>query len=331
MFNCNNCGVCFRDKYCLTRHESRKMPCVKKTEKIKNKVPQKDNFIPQKDNFIPQKDNFNPQKDNFNPQNESLSKCDFCLKYFSNNYNLKRHQTICKDREDPVRLLEIEKGIKPCTSICKTECRFCNKDFCRTSVLNKHLKVCKEREDYRKNLIMISPPQQATTIINNYGTINNNNVVCNFGEEKLDHITNRDFITLVTKFAKKTKNIEDINELKLIQGKFIIDFGKLIQKNPENKNSWITNVKSDFGIIKRNNQEHLLRFPDFVEEVLVNTSKKLSDRHDTFSENNNLDDESNELLNEAYEYQYGAEYYQDLPKKHLKELNETIRISTIKN
>ena len=130
---------------------------------------------------------------------------------------------------------------------------------------------------------------------------------------------------------KKTKNIEDLNELKLIQGKFIIDFGKLIQKNPENKNSWITNVKSDFGIIKRNNQEHLLRFPDFVEEVLVNTSKKLSDRHDTFSENNNLDDESNELLNEAYEYQYGAEYYQDLPKKHLKELNETIRISTIKN
>ena len=60
-----------------------------------------------------------------------MSKCDFCLKYFSNNYNLKRHQTICKDREDPVRLLEIEKGIKPDDTelVVKTEKHILSKNF----------------------------------------------------------------------------------------------------------------------------------------------------------------------------------------------------------
>jgi hypothetical protein len=327
MFDCKKCGKCFRDSYSLTRHESRKVPCVKNSENTKNK-----NLSNETKNLSNETKNLSNQT--INLSNETINTCEFCLNRFFSKYTKNKHQPICKEREDPVRLLEIEKGVKPPTAVCKTECRFCNKDFFNSSSLYRHFKVCKEREEYRKGLLTIEKPQQATTIINNYGTINNNtinnNLICNFGEESLDHITNKDFLSLVNKFAKKTKNVNDINELKLIQGKFIIDFGKLINKNPENQNSWITNVKSDFGVIKRNNEEQLLRFPDFVEEVLVNTSKKLSVRHDTFSENNDLDDDSNELLNEAYEFQHGAEHYQDLPKKHLKELNDSIRINNIK-
>jgi hypothetical protein len=323
MVECKNCGICFRDSFNLSKHMLRKIPCSKNFKNLQNKNSQKDTLNSQKDTFSPQKDTLDSQKD-------TLSNCKFCLKHFSNTYNLKRHQIICKDREDPVRLLEIEKCVKPRTSICKTECRFCNKDFSRTSILNKHYSFCKDREDYHKNLLSIE--KQATTINNYYGTVNNNvnNLICNVGEENIEHITNREFLSLVNKFTKKIKNINNVKELKSIQSKLIIDFGKLINKHPENKNSWLTNVKSDFGVVKRNNEEQLLRFPDFVEQILINTTKKLSDRHDTFSENHDLDDESNELLNETYEFQNGAEHYQDLSKKHLKELNDSIRISYVK-
>jgi hypothetical protein len=63
-----------------------------------------------------------------------------------------------------------------------------------------------------------------------------------------------------------------------------------------------------------------------MDNIFVNTTQKLSDCHDTFSEENDLDDESNELLNEAYEFKNGIKY-QNLTAKQLKELREKFRIN----
>ena len=74
--------------------------------------------------------------------------CEFCLQTFSVKTNMKRHHMTCKDKNNPVRLMEIEKGIKPVVPDNKLECRFCNLVFSKTSNLNRHIPICKDRERY---------------------------------------------------------------------------------------------------------------------------------------------------------------------------------------
>jgi hypothetical protein len=340
MFSCKKCSKEFRDSYNLSKHMLRKKPCTLKKSKNSNDTDlifagntSSDQLISSSDQLI---SSFGELKSSFqNNQN-----CMYCLNSFSIKTNLKKHHTICKFREDPVRLLEIERGIKPEAPPSKTECRFCNRDYLRMDNLHRHLKGCKDREDYHKALIKQGQQQQQQcTVINNTiynGPVNNttnttntiNTInINNFGEETLDHISNRDFLLFLKKYYKSINNSEN----KLLVGNFLIDFEKMISKDPSNQNAWITNVKSDYGIIKFNGEEKLLRFNDFAEKVLVNTSKKLSDRHDTFSEENELDESLNQLLIEACEYRYGLQHYKDLPKKQLKELIDNLRISKVKN
>ena len=74
--------------------------------------------------------------------------CEFCLCTFKSKWYKGVHEKNCKDKNDPVRLMEIEKGIKPVIPDNKLKCRFCNCVFSRTDCLNKHLKICKDRERY---------------------------------------------------------------------------------------------------------------------------------------------------------------------------------------
>lgn len=341
MFSCKNCGHAFRDSYDLTKHMSRKKPCVNKENEKKSSGEKIISDNQPRSSFGKSRSSFGEPRSSFEVLDTSkpdTQKCMYCLNTFSIKSNLKKHYTVCKYREDPVRLLEIERGIKPEACPSKTECRFCNRDYLRIDNLHRHLKVCKDREDYHQILIK-QGERQCTIVNNNYnGTVNNTNtinnntiIINNFGEETLDHISNREFISFIKNFYKKAKlSINDDTESKLIMGNFLIDFERMISSYPSNQNSWITNVKSDYGVIKLNNEEKILRFADFAERVLINTSKKLSDRHDTFSEDNNLDDEINNLLNEACEFRYGSQHYKDLPKKQLKELIDNLRISKIK-
>jgi hypothetical protein len=84
---------------------------------------------------------------------EEKNKCNFCFNTFFNNSSLKRHQLICKEQNNPIRLLEIENDIKPKEPQTKTECRFCNKVLFNTSKLNGHLLICKKREEYHQGLL----------------------------------------------------------------------------------------------------------------------------------------------------------------------------------
>ena len=84
---------------------------------------------------------------------EEKIKCNFCFNTFFNNSSLKRHQLSCKEQNNPIRLLEIKKDIKPKEPLIKKECRFCNHDFSRINNLNRHLLICKEREEYYNELL----------------------------------------------------------------------------------------------------------------------------------------------------------------------------------
>jgi hypothetical protein len=307
---CIKCEKCFRDSYGLQRHLRRLRPCNK---------------------------NQNEQSEQ---SEDKTNKCEYCLTFFSEYSNIKKHLETCKAYKDPIRIIEVENGIHVELPDNNLECRFCKGVFCRTNNLNNHIKKCKEREKYYQKLltdkqIVITNNNNNTTTnnTNNNTNVNINNginiVVNNFGKESVDHISDKQFSLFINKYAKKLKNVSD-EEYKLGVGNFIVEFEKMISNNPENNNSWITNIKAEFGTIKHNNNsEEIVRFGDFVNRILINATKKLSDRHDTFSEENALSDDANELLNEAYQYKHGIEY-QKLSRKSMKEITDNFRINKVK-
>jgi hypothetical protein len=291
----------------------------------------------------------NVEKNNEKEDNKSNT-CSFCLHTFSKRTNIKNHENSCKFKDDQVRLLEIELCIKidePSDS--KTECRFCNQFFSRSDSLFRHIKVCNERKIYHEKLLkqkenktvnitnnnITNNNNQVTNINNN--TITNNNitnnvlVVSNFGDESVDHISDKQFISLLDRYVKQIKKFEKNNneKYKLGLGNLILEFEQLINKDPSNKNSWITNTKADFGIIKLNNKEKMVRFNNFVDRLLINASKKLSTRHDIYCEEHLLPDNVSDMLNDAFGYKYGLED-QNLSRKSIKELKDNIRINKVR-
>ena len=74
--------------------------------------------------------------------------CQFCLQVFKSKWYKNLHEKGCKQKNDPVRCIEIEKRITPTIPENHLQCRFCNYIFSRTVSLNKHTPICKSREKY---------------------------------------------------------------------------------------------------------------------------------------------------------------------------------------
>jgi len=228
MFKCENCEGIFRDSYNLRRHMSRLKPCkspytVNTHDTRKNEYPNSIREYPNSTREYPNSTqeypnstreypNYTELHPKNTPENSKQNKihCEFCLKKYSRVCKLKQHYNICKLKNDPIRLLELENKIDPDIPSNKLECRFCNLVFCRSDTLNKHIGVCNGREDYHKNLIKKREItiQNQTNIQNqnnntncNNTTINNNNntnnLILNFGEETMDHITTIDIIRIL--------------------------------------------------------------------------------------------------------------------------------------
>jgi hypothetical protein len=348
MHNCKICGGIFRDSYNLSKHLARKKPCLPKTIENDNNIcnvitPNTTKIAPNEFKIAPNefKDSPNEFKDAPNEfkgdPNKSKTKCRFCLNIFASTGNLKRHTTICKFRDDPVRLLEIENDIIPDIPECKTECRFCNHTFFNVGNLNKHIKVCKERLDYQEKLLKRKNEINSqvnnitnnnnnsinTTNNNNNGTVNNNNITINvFGQESIDHISNDEFMKYLIKNFKNYDKLTDQDSINVFSGNLVLEFERMMSANPQNQNSLLTNIKAEFGLI--NNRHY--RFQEFVEKVLSNAAKKLSEREDLFSETSDKDITfSSLMLSDAREYT-NKDYYKNLPKKTKKEINDSLRI-----
>jgi hypothetical protein len=292
MFDCKNCGMCFRDNYCLSRHMSRKIPCVNISQNNEKNNSQKDTLNSQKDTLNSQKDTLNSQKDTLNSQKDTLSTCMFCLKQFSNNYNLKRHHLICKDRKDPVRLLEIENKIDPGIPPNKTECRFCNKDFCRTSVLNKHIFHCKDRKDYLNYLNNYQ--KQTNNITNNFNNVTNNNITNNvtnnvnviinvLGNEDTTHI---DILKIIQKLRDVDKNYGK-NQYYLKAGEMVISYDNILREIPENQNIFIPNLRSTHIEVKTDSGWEKKEIEQVLDTTFKTSAKRLYNTKESIEAVNN--------------------------------------------
>jgi len=269
MPECEKCKKHFRDSWNLSAHMSRIKPCVKETSKIDSALDKQENTLNKQENTLNKQENtFQEQKDIFGQQKDipilkkdiSDKECKFCMNTYFNKQSKNRHESICKQRDDPTRLLEIENNIEPEIPDCKTECRYCNKTFSRTALLNKHRVICKEKEEYHQILLKQKnnsvQVQQSIHTQNNIQTQNNNNISIYFNENTIpfgskrltDHITTEKLVDILRTSYRHYGQDQDYE----IAGEILLRLEECLQEVPENRNYQI-DEKSSIWSIKTNN------------------------------------------------------------------------------
>ena len=281
MPDCGDCGKWFRDRYALCAHQSRLKKCLKivstpremdmhgSTEELKNSaLPFKNSALPPKNSALPFMNSATiPKKDTFN--------CVYCMSLFKSKWYKNKHQDNCKDKDDPIRLLEIENNIEPDIPENKLECRFCNLIFARTDNLNKHISVCKERKEYHKNLQEYIKPVHQTIInnCNNNCTFNNNIVNVNiFNGNEDKHKMDIDCIIDILKQCLKSYP-ED--QLRQIAFKIVCLYDKRLKELPENNTFRVPNLNSMIAYIKEEIGWEMVPIDDGIHKVLINSASDL--------------------------------------------------------
>ena len=261
MLECEKCGKFFRDRWNLSAHMSRITPCTKENGKnnLAHEV-KKDTLEAKKDTLEAKKDTLEAKKDILEAKKDISKQCKFCLTNLCNKKYLKIHENICKQRDDPTRLFEIENNIEPVLPDCKTECRYCNKNFSRTALLNKHIPICKEKEEYHQILLkqknnQVIQNQNNIQTQNNIQNQNNNiNIYFNentipFGSKRLtDHITADKLVEILRTSYRQYGKDHDYE----IAGEILLRLEECLQEVPENRN-YLIDEKSSIWSIKTNN------------------------------------------------------------------------------
>ena len=225
---CLQCGKLFYHQRDVIRHLGNKKPC-------KNE----ENIILEN-----KKDMLENKKDTLD--NEKIC-CKYCLHEFSSKQYKSIHENKCKQKDDPIRQLEIEQEITPVLSDSKTCCRYCDKELSRVSCLNKHILICNERKEYLKSLKLLEKEITPSSFTNTVSPINiviNGNVnVINYnnGEEDNTFIT-EDYLEelfekLFEQLNKKSKNlIKDKNvNISKIALEAVSKYDKKLTEKPDNR------------------------------------------------------------------------------------------------
>ena len=263
MYRCDRCQKELRDSCDLARHQARIRPCRKQPISQNDPETAKNYAFPPKNSAFPPKNSaFETRNSAFPPRNsafENKLKCEFCMTVFSSSWYKKKHELICRHRNE-TRLLELELDITPELPECKTECRFCNKLLFRTDALNKHVRVCKDRVEYHERLLKQQTQQQMVIQTQNIHNVNNihngNNTIINnyfpentipFGSPRItDDITVEKAIDLLRVAVYKRYMPDQTYEM---AGDVIVELEKLILKIPENRN-YIMDDKSSTCMVK---------------------------------------------------------------------------------
>ena len=265
---CERCGKIFRDQYNLSTHQARIRPCRKQQNPQNDPETARNSAFPPRDStFEPKNSTFPPRNSTLVPRNstfENKLKCEFCMTVFSSSWYKKKHEDICRHKNE-TRVLELDLGITPELPECKTECRFCNKIICRTDALNKHVRVCKERVEYHERLLKQQTQQQMVIQTqqniqqqhngNNIQTQNNNTIINNyfpentipFGSPRItDDVSVEKAIDLLRMAVYKRYMPDQTYEM---AGDIIVELEKLILEIPENRN-YIMDEKSSTCMVK---------------------------------------------------------------------------------
>ena len=173
MTTCANCGVTFRGRYELTRHMSRKTPCVK--VKIGENKAESEHIYTREGLTGTVEPGFN-----------SLE-CTYCKYLFTDKGNARRHESSknCCKEDRKIRSMEIKLRI-PYDRYHEKDCRFCKKVFVRRETMIRHQKKCQKLAEYREALQDKFNVENTKTVnnvtinnITNHITNNNNNIVIN--------------------------------------------------------------------------------------------------------------------------------------------------------
>ena len=200
-------------------------------------------------------------------------------------------------------------------------CMYCKKKYSRIGNLNKHYKICKikknmehEKENQLKTLkqennllqekiVKLEKYNQNITTNTqiNIGSITNNIIINNYGNEDISYIKKDEF----TKFLKNMPP----GVLKLIEK---IHFNP---KHPENTNIRITNKKEQFIQVRRKNK-WLLEDKCEIINNLLNDKYQLLEDHLLEIDNNILSNNDKKII-ERFRYNYGDNetYVKNLLKK----------------
>jgi len=284
---CGYCSRVFRDNYNLSKHLARLNKCVKDQDALNLPLnPKKDTLVNPKNTLVNPKDTLvNPKNTLVNPKDTLINpkdiskKCKYCMNVFYNKGNMIKHQLICKQKNDPIRLMEIENKIQVEVPDIKTECRFCNKNFCRLSLLNKHLINCTSKEEYHKMLII--KDTKRTEIINQQTTINNtinnnitnNNIVLNFGQT-VDNTLIEELIDFL-RILPNNFNKED-RQYYLMAGELINKYDRLLMKTPENNNLVIPDSKCLYAEAKIENGWEKVSIVDSLNSSFKDRADRIS-------------------------------------------------------
>ena len=288
MFFCRDCGKNFRDSFNLTKHQSRIKPCIPSMTTHK-KEGTKNSALPPKNSALPPKNSALPPKNSALPHKDSVHNCVYCMSFFKSKWYKNNHEKECKNKNDPVRLLEIENNIDIEIPENKLECRFCNCVFARTDNLNKHIPVCKDRKEYLKNLQEYTMNNNNnnksinqtinnnnnTTINNNNTTINNNNLnvnvnIFNGNEDK----QNMDIDCIIDILKQCLKSCPE-DQIRQIAFKIVCLYDKRLKELPENNTLRVPNLNSMIAYIKREIGWEMIPIDDGIHAVLTNSASDL--------------------------------------------------------
>jgi len=262
------------------------------------------------------------------------------MNVFYNKGNMIKHQLICKQKNDPIRLMEIENNIESVLPDIKTECRFCNKNFCRTALLNKHFLDCTSKEEYHKMLIIkdtkrLEIVQQSiinnNIINNNITNVHNgdNKLILNFGQENLNHIQMENIIQLLREVRKEFGD----NKVYLMAGDLITSFDNYIREIPENNNLLIPDSKCLYAETRIENGWEKQAIDQCLNKAFKSSAKELYKRKEEINETNKLVFESATNDNIFKEVGYFAKSgFDNRPDgNELRQIKSKFKVSKLKN
>jgi len=204
-----------------------------------------------------------------------LKRCQWCGVGFKAHLN--RHVSVCKLRDDLIRVLEIQLGIPLPPETPKHSCRFCGHQSTKASHATRHLATCKHRSEYLASLQKRASRNPSRThrpsVVNNTTTNNtntntnsNNNTTNNtvnincLGSENLSYITEE----VVKRLMQVSRSDEEAfaSIVKMIHAD---------PHHPENHNIVYTNAKSTLVLVKKGPSFEYAHIDDVTGEVTTKT------------------------------------------------------------
>ena len=295
---CSRCNYITNDKNNFRRHLNRKFPCKELYSKepifsIKEKYRLLNKNNP---NVVLLSSQMSSSDDDEKPKDVVL---------------------LSSQNDKDVVLLSSQKGLQSFKK--KEKCDFCSKEFSNRQNKHRHMKrSCKvkkeqamvkyeksELEELKKEIEELK--KEKTTITNNnmtnsHNTQNtqNNITINNFGKENIDYITYKDI--------KKHLSYGPYGAIRrLIQ---LVHYNK---KHPENHNIAITNKKSKYGSVKKDDVWQLVSIKDMLNNLIETKFEMITEAY-----HSNIKDELDGFKQSKYEKFFEKfEYDEDQVRKFL--------------